>query len=84
VLILIHVIFAFGALALAVFANFKPSSNKLTLSYRLALGTLASGVLLIPVNNANILRTCLTGILFFGIVSMLNELARKRLQTLEN
>lgn len=80
-LILIHVALALGALALSVAANIKPAISKLRVSYALATGTLTSGVLLIIVNNASVLRTCLTGIIFFGVVSVLNETARKHLAT---
>lgn len=78
-LIVIHIVLALGALALSVVANFMPTVSKLKASYALAVGTLTSGVLLIVVNHASILRTCLSGILFFGIVSILNETARKKL-----
>ncbi len=74
-----HIILALAAIALSVFANFKPSADKLKSSYILAVGTLATGVLLIFVNQANVLRTCLTGIAFFAVVSLLNELARHKL-----
>ncbi|TXG77677.1 hypothetical protein E6P97_01345 [Patescibacteria group bacterium] len=77
----IHVALALSALAMSAAANFSPSDNKLRTSYGLAVATLASGGLLIFVNHANVLRTCLTGIVFFGIVSILNELARKHLAT---
>lgn len=83
-LILTHIILALGALALSTLANFMPSANKLKISYGLAAGTLSTGVLLIVVSGADILRTCLTGIVFFGIVSILNETARKRLATQED
>ena len=83
-LTLIHVILALSALTLSVVANIKPSEAKLTSSYGLAMGTLASGALLIFVNDANMLRTCLTGIVFFGIVSLLNETARRKIATQEN
>lgn len=83
-LILLHVILAFSALALSIHSNFKPASNKLRASYGLAIGTLSSGVLLIVVNHASILRTCLTGIVFFGIVTILNETARRRLVVQED
>lgn len=78
-LILIHIILALSALALSIFANFKPDTTKLKISYGLAIGTLSSGILLILVNNASVVRTCLTGILFFGMVSILNEVARQKL-----
>lgn len=83
-LTLIHVVLALSALSLSVIANFTPSANKLKASYGLAVGTLTSGALLIVVNHASVLRTCATGIVFFVIVSFLNETARKQLATQEN
>lgn len=78
-LILVHVVLALSALVLSAAANFMPSSRKLRASYGLAAGTLTSGLLLIVINHASVLRTCLTGIVFFGIVSILNETARQKL-----
>jgi hypothetical protein len=78
-MIIIHVVFAISALAMSLINNYRPSAVKLKASYSLAVGTLSSGVLLIIVNNASVLRTCLTGIVFFGVVSILNETARHRL-----
>ena len=78
-ILLIHVVLALASLILSVINYFRPSKPRLSISYSLATGTLASGVLLIVVSHASILRTCLTGITFFAVVSVLNELARKRL-----
>lgn len=83
-LLIVHIFLALSALALSVIANFLPTTGKLKASYGLAAGTLASGVLLIVVNNASVLRTCLTGIVFFGIVSILNETARHKLAVQED
>ena len=80
----IHVILALASLGLSSYNYFNPGSLKLRAGYSLAVGTLASGVALIFVNNASIIRTCLTGIVFFGIVSILNELARKKLSFQED
>lgn len=77
--IVLHVVLALSALAVAAYANIRPSDTKLKLSYGLAVGTLTSGVLLIIINHASILRTCLSGIIFFGAVSGLNEIARRKL-----
>lgn len=78
-LIIIHVILALSALTLSIVANFLPATDKLKTSYGLAIGTLISGVLLIVINQASILRTCLSGIFLFGVVSILNETARRKL-----
>lgn len=74
-----HVILALSSLGLATYNFTSPSKTKLNAAYGLAGGTLASGTALIFLNNASVLRTCLTGIAFFGIVSILNELARHKL-----
>lgn len=78
-IIALHVSLALISLGLSTFNFFLPSKVKLISSYLCASGTLASGVALIFINNASVLRTCLTGIAFFGIVTILNELARKKL-----
>lgn len=78
-LILIHVVLALTALGISAYNVFKPVISRLKTSYALAGGTLASGVLLIVINHASILRTCVSGIVFFGVVTAMNELARQRL-----
>lgn len=78
-MLIIHIILALASLALSTYNFFRPQSSKLQLSYGLATGTLASGILLIIMYNASILRTCLSGVLFYGVVALLNELARKKL-----
>ncbi len=81
---LIHVVLALASLGLATQNFFAPSKSKLNAAYGLAGGTLASGTSLIFLNNASVLRTCLTGIVFFAIVSVLNELARHKLAAQHN
>lgn len=78
-LIIVHIILALASLGLGTHNFFAPSTRRMEISYGLAGGTLFSGILLIVVNNASVLRTCLTGIVFFAAVSLLNELARKKL-----
>jgi hypothetical protein len=78
-LIVIHVLLALSAIGVSVFNLRKPTNTQLRISYQLAITTLISGVLLIIINNASVLRTCLTGIVFFAGVSMLNEFSRRKL-----
>lgn len=82
-MVILHILLALSSLALASYNFYKPSNGKMDTSYGLAIATLLSGVALILINNASVLRTCLTGIAFFGIVSILNELARHRLAAAE-
>lgn len=78
-IILLHVILAVASLGISSANLVKPSKNLQNVSYGLAGGTLASGVALILINNASVLRTCVTGLVFFAIVTAMNELARKKL-----
>ncbi|MCW1908547.1 MAG: hypothetical protein KIH63_004365 [Candidatus Saccharibacteria bacterium] len=81
-LIILHVILAVLSLAIATANYFAPVKKLLTVSYSFAGGTLTSGVLLIIFNNSSVMRTCLTGIIFFATISTLNELARTKLSTI--
>lgn len=78
-MILLHVLLALSSLSLATINFFLPSGKKMNISYGLAAGTLLSGVALIFINNASVLRTCLTGLAFFGVVTVLNTLADRKL-----
>jgi len=73
--ILLHVILALSSLSLSAYNVIKPTTSKLKASYGLAVATLFSGVLLVIVNNASVLRTCLTGLLFFATVTAMNAVS---------
>ncbi len=80
---LLHVILAVASLVLSTINVISPSRKLQTISYSLAGGTLASGVTLIFVNSASVLRTCITGLVFFAVITVMNELARKKLAKVE-
>lgn len=77
----IHVIVALLSLGAATANQFRPAKSLLRISYGLAVGTLASGALLILLSHASVIRTCVTGVVFLGVVSLLNESARLKLST---
>lgn len=83
-MIILHVFLAVASLVLSTINFVSPGAKKSVVSYGLATGTLASGVVLIVVNNASVLRTCLTGIVFFGIVSIMNQAASRKLTKSSN
>lgn len=74
-LILLHVILALSSLGLAVYNLIKPTMARLKTSYGLAGATLGSGALLVVVNHASVLRTCMTGLVFFASVTALNSVS---------
>ena len=75
----LHVLVAISSLGMGVTNHLRPSKALLRTSYALAGGTLSSGVMLVLFNQASIIRTCATGVLFFGVVSYLNESVRVRI-----
>jgi len=83
-MIILHVFLAVASLVLSTINFISPGAKKSVVSYGLATGTLASGVVLIVVNNASVLRTCLTGLVFFGIVSIMNQAASRKLTKSSN
>lgn len=78
-MIILHVVLAISSLVFASINYFRPGKGKMQASYGLAAGTLISGVSLILLNNASVLRTCLSGIIFFAAVSALNIAASRKL-----
>jgi hypothetical protein len=78
-MIILHVLLAVASLILSTFNLVSPSAKKSTISYGLATSTLASGVLLIFINNASVLRTCLTGVIFFVVITVMNQVASRKL-----
>ena len=78
-LLISHILIALVTPALATAAHFRPSVTLLRLSYAAASLTLATGVVLTVLHPAQLLQTCLTGILYFSAVTVLTLSARRKL-----
>ena len=68
--ILIHVIIALLSIGIASFVYFKPSIARLAVSYLFILGTVGSGTFLLLSSPSNILKSCLVGLLYLTVVSI--------------
>lgn len=79
-LILIHVLIALASIAVASFAFFSPSIKKILVSYGLIVATTASGIFLIVTASSNILQSCLVGLAYVTVVSMVTIYAHLRLR----
>ncbi len=79
-ILLIHIIIALSSLAVGTYAFARPSQTKLHVSYGFASGTFISGVVLI-MSGASLVHACISGIVFLGGVSVLNEFTRRKLAT---
>lgn len=66
--LILHVVIALSSIIFTGFTYFIPSSNKLRLSYAFVVLTLASGVYLVVQTHAPLLSSCLTGLVYLGIV----------------
>jgi hypothetical protein len=66
-IVLLHVIIALSSIVLASYTFFKPSTKKLFVSYGLMIATVASGTYLLVGMGADILRTCLSGLLYLTV-----------------
>jgi hypothetical protein len=69
-IVLIHVIIAVTSMALSSFTFFKPSVQKLMVSYGLIVGTVASGTYLLVTTPSHILQSCMMGLFYLTVVSI--------------
>lgn len=83
-IIAIHVTIALSTLLLTTYNYFKPTKNKLTASYISISATLLSGSYLAFASSANILRTCVTGLMFVTVTSILTYYSYKKLNLLSS
>lgn len=80
--ILIHVIIALLSLGIASFVYFKPSIKRLAVSYLFILGTVGSGTFLLLSSPGNILKSCLVGLLYLTVVTIVTIATHVRIQRL--
>lgn len=76
-----HIIIALASVALSIYLMIRPSQALLATSYTLIGLTLATGTLLV-FSGANVLHTCLSGLIYCSVVVGATEVARRRLVTL--
>ncbi len=81
-LLLSHIIIALLTLVIVSLAYCKPSAKILQLNYLSAGLTLATGTVLTILNPSHLVQSCLTGIAYFSVVSLVAWLARRKLATL--
>jgi len=67
---LIHVLIAISSVAIASVTFFKPSVCRLIVSYGFIIATVASGTYLLLTTPGDILRSCLSGLLYVTAVTI--------------
>lgn len=81
-IVLIHVIIALASVALASITFFKPSLKKLAVSYGLIIATVASGTYLLISTSSHILQSCLSGLFYVTVVSIVTIATHVRIRHL--
>jgi len=66
--ILLHVLIAFGSIAYTTYLYARPSKHKFYAAYGLIAATLASGTYLVVSTHSPLLSSCVTGLVYLGIV----------------
>jgi len=67
--LVLHVVIALASIGYTAYVFFAPTRNKLRVSQVLVVMTLASGTYLVLSTKVNLLRVCLMGLVYLGIVS---------------
>lgn len=81
ILLITHIIIALGGLAAAAVALYTLSEKTIRLSHGLAAGTIATGTVLVVFGTSNILKSCLSGLMYLAAILVLTAAAKYRLAT---
>ena len=65
---LIHIIIALGSVAWTTYLNFTPTRRNFYAAYGLIAATLASGTYLVVSTHSPLLSSCMTGLVYLGIM----------------
>jgi hypothetical protein len=69
-IVLIHVLIALSSIGIATVTFFKPSIRRLFVSYGFIVATVASGTFLLLSSPSNILKSCLSGLFYLTVVTL--------------
>jgi predicted amidohydrolase len=83
VLVILHVAAALSSIAYTTYLFVRPSAAKLHVTYGLVAATLASGTYLVLSKPVHILQTCMSGLLYIGVILVGIAAARYRLTAAE-
>lgn len=67
-ILLIHIVIALSSVACATYVLISPDKKWLRFSYVLVGLTLASGTYLVLENPAHMVRACISGIIYVGVI----------------
>lgn len=82
-IILLHVIIAFSSIASATRGYIRPTNKNQQISYALIALTFVSGFMLVWSEPAQMLRTCLSGIVYLAVVTAGVLLTRRKVALMQ-
>ena len=82
IIVLTHIVIALSSVVLSSFVFFKPTVKRLYASYGFIVATVASGSYLILTTSGSILRSCLTGLFYVTVVSLITIATHVRVRKL--
>lgn len=82
-IIAIHVVIALLSIACATLGYIRPANKNLQMNYALVALTFISGFYLVLSEPAQILHTCLSGLVYLAVVTVGILLARKKLTLIQ-
>lgn len=77
--LLLHIAVALSSIVFSAFTLFMPSKIKVRISQGLTAATLASGTYLVISMKTNMLRACMTGLVYLAVVSFMIVMANRKL-----
>lgn len=84
-MIMLHIVIAVTSLIVSVLGVMRPSRQSVRVSYGLIVATVASGVLLAVVDQAQLLHVCMSGFTYLLFASILTFIMRHRVEkSIEN
>jgi len=78
-ILLTHIIIAVSSVLYTAFILISPTKKKIQLSGWMVAATIASGTVLVISTNANLVQSCITGLLYTGVMFFALAAAKWRL-----
>lgn len=77
--LLAHIVIALSSIGFSIYLLASPSVKKIVASYGLIFSTIGSGTYLAIIDSSNILRVCVSGLLFSAVSIIFVASAHKKL-----
>lgn len=81
-MLILHISIALLSLIVATVTFFMPSIKKIIVSYGFIIATVGTGTALLIINPSNLLHTCISGVFYVTVVSIVTIATHVRVQRL--